>query len=105
MIFQENNFYYLITTIDINLLRPFSKWRDFYYHGIPMDAFSTKSCLFIQDNDNADLEPLPRTDLEGFGGQDDLIAGKLIHPPIQTDNQQEFNVGIISLVDKTAKLC
>ncbi|XP_065940327.1 1-phosphatidylinositol 3-phosphate 5-kinase isoform X5 [Magallana gigas] len=30
-----------------------------------------------QDNDNADLEPLPRTDLEGFAGQDDLIAGSM----------------------------
>lgn len=63
-----------------------------------------QSPVFIPDNDNADLEPLPRTDLEGFGGQDDLIAGKLIHPPIETDNQREFNFGIISFVDKTAQI-
>ena len=31
---------------------------------------------YYADNDNADLEPLPRTDLEGLGGQDDLISGK-----------------------------
>lgn len=70
-----------------------------------MDAFCTQNPVFFTpDNDNADLEPLPRTDLEGFAGQDDLIAGKLIHPPIETNNQQEFTFGILSLVNETAQI-
>lgn len=93
--------------------------KGFFAHDVPMVHFA-QSPIFIPDNDNADLEPLPRTDLEGFGGQDDLIAGKLIHPPIETDNQQEFNLALLAWlirllklksvyglcsIDKTAKSC
>lgn len=42
--------------------------------------------------------------MEGFAGQDDLIAGKLIHPQIETNNQQEFKFGILRLVNETAQI-
>ncbi|XP_078330913.1 1-phosphatidylinositol 3-phosphate 5-kinase-like isoform X6 [Crassostrea virginica] len=48
-----------------------------------------------QDNDNADLEPLPRTDLEGLGGQDDLISGSMFttSQTIQADKLTTLNRG------------
>ncbi|XP_055998370.1 1-phosphatidylinositol 3-phosphate 5-kinase-like isoform X3 [Ostrea edulis] len=37
----------------------------------------SKSSGSRQESDNVDFEPLPRTDLDGLGGQDDLIAGSM----------------------------